>query len=52
MTLEAFARYMASMATFNEGIAFSRSFGRWDLVAILEAQDSHEKAVWRADQER
>jgi hypothetical protein len=39
------ARFMASMAAFNEETAFSRPFGRWDLVAMVEIQGSHEKAV-------
>ena len=39
------ARSMASMAAFNKETVFSRSFGRWDLVVMVETQGSHEKAV-------
>jgi hypothetical protein len=39
------ARFMASMAAFNEETAFSRPFGSWDLVAMVETEGSHEKAV-------
>ena len=37
------ARSIASMAVLNEETAFSSSFGRWDLVAIIEIQGRCEK---------
>jgi len=39
------ARCMASMAAFNKETAFSRPFGRWDSVAMVETEDSYEEAV-------
>ena len=45
------ARFMASMAAFNRERALSRSFGRWDLVAIGESQGGCEEAVRRAGHE-
>jgi len=32
------ARSMASMAAFNKETEFSRPFGSWELVAMVEAQ--------------
>lgn len=46
VVLEIFsARFMASMATFNEDIAFSCPFGRWELVAMVETRCSHKETV-------
>ena len=42
-----FARFRVSMATFSKERAPSRPFGRWDLAAMVEMQDSWEKAVRR-----
>ena len=39
------ARSMASMAAFNKETAFSRSFGRWDSVAMVETEGSYEEVV-------
>jgi hypothetical protein len=43
-----FARFKASMARSNEERAPSLLCGRWDLLAMVEIQDSWEKAVQRA----
>jgi len=42
-----FARFMASIAMFNEERVPSRPFGRWDLAAIVKIQRGGEKAVSR-----
>ena len=42
-----FARFMASMAIFNEEMALSRPFGRWGLVSIVETQGGSENMVLR-----
>ena len=47
-----FARLRASMATFSEERVSSCPFGRWDLVAMVEAQGRDEKAVRRAGREQ
>ena len=45
VTLEAsFARLRASIATFSEERAPSCPFGRWDIVAMVGTQGSHEEA--------
>ena len=41
-----FARFEASMSTFKAERIPSRSFGRWEFVAIVETRGSREKAVW------
>ena len=41
-------RLRASIATFSEERAPSCPFGRWDVVAMVETQGSHEEAVWGA----
>lgn len=38
--LEILARFKASMALFNAGIASSRPLGRWDLASMTEARGS------------
>ena len=43
-----FARFMASMAIFNEERVPSCPFGRWALVAIVGTQGSDENTVLRA----
>jgi hypothetical protein len=45
MSTMSFARFMASMATFNEERASSRPFGRWELASIVETGGSCEKTV-------
>jgi len=35
----------ASMAAFKKEIVFSRPFGRWELVAMVEAQDGCQGTV-------
>ena len=47
MGVAAFAKFRVSMVTFNKERAPSRPFGCWDLAAMVEMQDSWEKAVWR-----
>ena len=39
------ARSMASMAAFNKETAFSRPFGRWELVVMVETEGSHKGTV-------
>jgi len=40
-----FARFMVSMATFNEEMAPSRPFGCWGLASIVEIQRSGQNTV-------
>ena len=40
-----FARFKASMATFNGEIVPSRSFGRWDLASMVRIRGSYEKTA-------
>ena len=40
-----FARFMASMAMFNEEMAPSRPFGRWGLASMVETQRGDENMV-------
>ena len=40
-----FARFKASMATFNADIAPSRSLGRWDPAFMVETRGSGERIV-------
>ena len=42
-----FARFMASMAIFNEEIVPSGPFGRWGLASIVETQRGGENTVVR-----
>jgi len=44
-----FARFMASMAMFNEVRVPSRLLGRWGLAAIVGTQSVGEKTVLRED---
>ena len=44
--LETSARFMASMAAFNEETIPSSPSGRCDVVTIFETRDSHEGVVW------
>ena len=39
------ARSMASMAAFNKETAFSRPFGRWELVVMVETESSRKETV-------
>lgn len=39
------ARFMASMAAFNERRLPSRLFGRWDLDAMVKTQGNRERDV-------
>ena len=39
------ARFMASMAAFSKETAFSRPFGRWDSVTMVETEGSYEEGV-------
>jgi len=51
-TLESsFARAMASIALFYEERAPSRSFGRWDLFAMVEIRGDYKEVVRRAGRE-
>ena len=40
-----FATAMTSMAAFNKERAFSRPFGFWDLVVIVESRGGCERAA-------
>ena len=44
-----FARFMASMAMFNEERVPFCSFGRWGLASIVGIQGGGENTVLRAD---
>ena len=47
MMLEtSFAKFVTSMAAFNEETAPSRLFRRCDVVAMIETQGSYEGTVW------
>ena len=39
------ARSMASIAAFNKETAFSRPFGRWESVVMVETEGSHKGTV-------
>ena len=39
------------MAAFSKETVFSRPFGRWDLVAMVETRGSYEEAVQGAGRE-
>ena len=42
-----FARFMASMAVFNDEIAPSRRFGRSELSSMVETGGRYEETVWQ-----
>ena len=46
-----FARFIASMAMFNEEMVPSRPFGGWGFVSIDDTQGSDESTVLRAGRE-
>ena len=53
VTLEtSFARFMVSMAMFNEVRVLSRPLGRWGLAAIVGTKSVGEKTVLRAQDTR
>ena len=44
-----FARSSPPMAAFSEERTPFLPFSRWDLSVMVEAEGSHEEAVWRGD---